>query len=325
MKAFIQGINCTAKTIKELDATAVMLGLPEGHSFIRRRISRAYDLLNSNKVTEITDGIFRVRSQYEPNLSYIVNLNHGEPSCNCPDSERTIYCKHRIASMIFAQKSLSSTNNDWKAKLKECQEAAVSFKRYDWLKGDLQREGVIKKTHPSEWHSQDFETLRKACELDASLFNRELRKHWLIVKERNWGGYESSRRYRFWLITKDTEQLREKCFVCGKTKSQASQLQDELIYWQRYQIKTVICADCQKSTQREVLTWRFDELYHAAEGAVNTEGLPKTAEEFVAKCREAIDKVREKKKSIEANDPSASSEQALPPMKNDGKVQEAKK
>lgn len=33
MKAFIQGINCTAKTIKELDATAAMLGLPEGHSF----------------------------------------------------------------------------------------------------------------------------------------------------------------------------------------------------------------------------------------------------------------------------------------------------
>ncbi|MFQ6044147.1 MAG: SWIM zinc finger family protein [Candidatus Poribacteria bacterium] len=74
MKAFIQGINCPAKTIKELDATAV---------------------------TEITDGIFRVRSQYEPEKSYIVNLNHGDPYCNCPDGERTLFCKHRIASLLY--------------------------------------------------------------------------------------------------------------------------------------------------------------------------------------------------------------------------------
>jgi len=31
-------------------------------------------------------------------------------------------------------KKPSSSKNDWQAKLKECQEAAVNWQRYDWLK-----------------------------------------------------------------------------------------------------------------------------------------------------------------------------------------------
>jgi hypothetical protein len=101
VKLGIQGNNLTLKIINE---TAVSLGLPSNQSFINRRIARAFDLVEGNKVAEVTDGIFRVHSQYEPNKSYIVNLNHGEPSCNCPDGERTINCKHRIAALLFSQK-----------------------------------------------------------------------------------------------------------------------------------------------------------------------------------------------------------------------------
>jgi hypothetical protein len=88
----------------DIITTAKNLGLPTD-GFIQRRIARAYDLVETNKVSKIDDGIFRVRSQYEPNKSYIVNLNHGEPSCDCPDGERTIFCKHRIASLLYMQRN----------------------------------------------------------------------------------------------------------------------------------------------------------------------------------------------------------------------------
>ena len=88
---------------QEINATAKTLGLPTD-GFIQRRVARAFDLVNTNKVSEVTDGIYRVRSQYEPDKAYIVNLNHGEPSCDCPDGERTINCKHRIAALLFSQK-----------------------------------------------------------------------------------------------------------------------------------------------------------------------------------------------------------------------------
>jgi len=85
---------------QEIIGTAKSLGLPTD-GFIQRRIARAYDLVESNKVSKIDDGIFRVRSQYEPDKSYIVNVNHGAPYCDCPDGERTINCKHRIASLLY--------------------------------------------------------------------------------------------------------------------------------------------------------------------------------------------------------------------------------
>jgi hypothetical protein len=87
---------------QDINRTAIQLGLPTNQSFINRRIARAYDLVETNKVSQIDDGIFRVRSQYEPDKSYIVNLNHGTPSCDCPDGERTINCKHRIAALLFS-------------------------------------------------------------------------------------------------------------------------------------------------------------------------------------------------------------------------------
>jgi hypothetical protein len=168
------------------------------------------------------------------------------------------------------------------------------------LKRDLQREGAIQTTHPQEWNEHDFNLLHRACALDTSLFHRQLGSDWTIIKERNWGGYETSRRYRFWLITTEselrgTEDLREKCFWCGRTKGEVSQLSDELIYWERYEIKTVICNNCMTATTRQMLTQRLDELYHASAGAINTDGLPKTAEDFINECQEAIEQVKARK------------------------------
>ena len=87
----------------DIITTAKSLGLPTD-GFIQRRIARALDLLQSNKVDRIDDDLFRVHSQYEPNKHYIVNVNHGHPSCDCPDGKRTIWCKHQIAARLFAQK-----------------------------------------------------------------------------------------------------------------------------------------------------------------------------------------------------------------------------
>ena len=88
---------------QEIISTAKSLGLPTD-GFVQRRVARAQDLVASNKVSQIDDGIFRVRSQYDEGKSYIVNVNSGDPSCDCPDGERTINCKHRIASLLYARK-----------------------------------------------------------------------------------------------------------------------------------------------------------------------------------------------------------------------------
>ena len=63
----------------ELQATAVRLGIPD-HPFVARRIARAYDLVETNKVTFVTDDISRVRSQYDPKAIYTVEVNHGNPA-----------------------------------------------------------------------------------------------------------------------------------------------------------------------------------------------------------------------------------------------------
>ena len=92
---------------QEIINTAKSLGLPSD-GFVQRRVARAFDLVATNKVHEVTDGIFRVRSQYEPDKAYIVNINSGAPSCDCPDGERTINCKHRIASLLYARKQAAA-------------------------------------------------------------------------------------------------------------------------------------------------------------------------------------------------------------------------
>ena len=88
---------------QEISKTAVRLGIPD-HPFTHRRIARAYNLVETNKVNEVSreDGFYRVHSQYNDKI-YTIELNHGNPHCTCPDGERTIFCKHSIASMMVGQ------------------------------------------------------------------------------------------------------------------------------------------------------------------------------------------------------------------------------
>ena len=95
---------------QEIIGTAKSLGLPTD-GFIQRRVARAFDLVETDKVNVIDDGIFRVRSQYDPSKAYIVNLN-GDWGCDCPDHQKNTgaTCKHMIASMIFAQNHEAKPN-----------------------------------------------------------------------------------------------------------------------------------------------------------------------------------------------------------------------
>ena len=87
---------------EQINDTAVSLGIPT-IPFFQRRIARAYDLVETNKVNEIShdDGLYRVHSQYDDKI-YTVEVNHGNPSCSCPDGAKTVFCKHMIASMMIA-------------------------------------------------------------------------------------------------------------------------------------------------------------------------------------------------------------------------------
>ena len=121
---------------QEIIGTAKSLGLPTD-GFIQRRVARAFDLVETDKVNVIDDGIFRVRSQYDPSKAYIVNLN-GDWGCDCPDHQkntgagcdaslrrRLLLCKHMIASMLYAQK--------------QAQEAITIIKTTDGNEGDYWR------------------------------------------------------------------------------------------------------------------------------------------------------------------------------------------
>ncbi len=87
---------------EQINDTAISLGIPT-IPFFQRRIARAYDLVETNKVNEIShdEGLYRVHSQYNDKI-YTVEVNHGNPHCTCPDGKKTVHCKHMIASMMTA-------------------------------------------------------------------------------------------------------------------------------------------------------------------------------------------------------------------------------
>ncbi len=82
-------------TLDEVRETITNLSLPD-EPFIRRRVARA--LMISPCDVNLTTGT--VFSQSQGGIQYQVNLDSGSPSCSCPDGDRTIYCKHRIALML---------------------------------------------------------------------------------------------------------------------------------------------------------------------------------------------------------------------------------
>lgn len=185
-----------------------------------------------------------------------------------------------------------NSSDNWEAKLQKCIDAASYIQRVDWLKVDLQKENIISKEYPSQWSDDDFRLLHQACELDSSLFEFEIGDGFMIIKEDNFNDYDFPRRYRFLIVDAKTKELRQRCFVCGKNKTEVSKLSDDLIFWERYQIKCAVCSICQKRTSKADMTAYFDRLYHQSPNSAETAGLPKTAEEFIEKCKEALKRVR---------------------------------
>ena len=121
---------------------------------------------------------------------------------------------------------------------------ALDFVRFSWLKDDMLKEGILS----GDWTDDDFATLKEACEIDASLFGKEL-GHWTIDIQPNANNpWRYDRRYRFWLTP-----MTKRCFWCGnegaalrQSRRQAPQraesiLPDTFIKWGRYEIKASLC------------------------------------------------------------------------------------
>ena len=196
----------------------------------------------------------------------------------------------------------SPSSPEWETKLRECQDAARNYRRYYILKTDLRREGIIPKEHPKEWDDGDFGKLKEECEVDASLFSRDI-GYWRIELEPNKGIWSTLNRYQFLLTP-----LQDRCFWCEETKDN---LQDCCVEWGRYTFKTLLCLDCQPST--EELTSKFDKLYRGvADPSERSAELPETEEAFIAECKkaEAIGTATDDN-SVEAN--------AMPVENSDGK------
>ena len=175
----------------------------------------------------------------------------------------------------------SPSDNGWRDKLAECQEAAKNFRRYDILKSDLRREDVIPKEHPREWDGSDFATLKEACEIDASLFGKEL-GHWTVDIQPNKGIWAYQGRYDFWLVP-----MSQRCFWCGK---EGKIMPDAFINWERYTIKTSLCLECSRTVDQNAIDQKFDEIYQAYSNA-NILAEPNTMDEFVERCKEAASEV----------------------------------
>ena len=163
----------------------------------------------------------------------------------------------------------------------ECRDAARAFVRFQWLKSDMLKEGVISDA----WTGDDIAKLKSACEIDKSLFGKKL-SHWTVEIEPNHGKWAYQRRYRFWL-----SPMTRRCFWCGRSRSE-SILPDTMIYWGRYEIKASLCLECSRGEHPngEDLTQKFDNLYHGVEEdacySQTRKELPDTMDEFVERCKE---------------------------------------
>ena len=231
--------------------------------------------------------------------------------------------KHGVETETEVEKQVDELNASEVRRLKfdECRAVAKDFVRFSWLKDDMLRgrlrrcsgdstalkEGILS----GDWTDDDFTKLKEACEIDASLFGKEL-GHWTIDIQPNTNApFVHQRRYWFWLVP-----LSKQCFWCGKQRGaiatkvakpsaprKESILPDTVIKWKRYEIKASLCLECKeaKHPNGEELTQRFDELYHAdpserkaarkafrrKASASHRADVPDTAEEFVERCKEA--------------------------------------
>ena len=177
-------------------------------------------------------------------------------------------------------------NTPSSAKFAECQTVAKDFVRFQWLKSDMLKEGTLS----GDWTADDVATLKEACEVDASLFGKEL-GHWTIDLQPNANQpWCYKRRHWFWLMP-----MSRRCFWCAETEGV---MPDTLIHWGRYEIKTSLCLECsEKVANRELdkdrIVQKFDEVYRAYGGVGRSnifhddaKTVPSTESEFVERCKE---------------------------------------
>ena len=180
-------------------------------------------------------------------------LMGGVYSPSSPDNswrEKLDFVLPILRTKMFILRNVEKNDISKYMQNKECIGAAKDYMRYDILKEDLQREGIIPKELKREWTDKDFATLKEACEVDASLFGRRV-GHWTIELEPNEKIWAWFGRYDFLLTP-----LLSRCFWCEDT---SDNLQDCCIEWKRYSFKTLLCLDCKPSS--EELTSKFDKLY----------------------------------------------------------------
>lgn len=128
----------------------------------------------------------------------------------------------------------------------------------------------------------DIAKLKEACEIDASLFGKEL-GHWTVEIQPNRGKWAYQRRWSFWLTP-----MSRRCFWCSETEGT---MPDTFIQWGRYEIKASLCLECSQKVgkgelDKDRIVQKFDELYHAEPSELSAD-VPDTADEFIAKCKQA--------------------------------------
>ncbi len=185
-------------------------------------------------------------------------------------------------------------------KFTECRDTAKDFIRYSWLKDAMLKSGEVS----GDWTDDDIAKLKEACEVDASLFGKEL-GHFEIEIQPNRGKWAYQRRWSFLLTP-----MSKRCFWCGETKGT---MPDTFIDWGRYEIKTSLCMRCSRKAgngelDKSILVKKFDDLYHVeshwrhtvkpqrfhlcapspkAEPVRSIETVPSTEAEFVERCKQA--------------------------------------
>lgn len=162
----------------------------------------------------------------------------------------------------------------------ECRDAAKNFVRYSWLKDAMLKSGEVSGdwTGACDRTRDDIAKLKEVCEIDASLFGKEL-GHWTIEIQPNQGKWAYQRRYQFWLTP-----MSKRCFWCAETEGV---MPDTFIEWGRYTIKTSLCLECSEKVgngelDKDAIVQKFDDLYHADPSEV-----PDNVDEFVERCKEA--------------------------------------
>ena len=198
-------------------------------------------------------------------------------------------CKHDVETNGNDDNDGDGDNTPSSDRFTECKAVAKHPVRYSWLKADMLKEGVVS----DDWTDDDIEKLKGACEIDASLFGKEL-GHWTVDIQPNTNApYVYQRRYWFWLTP-----MTKRCFWCDETEGV---MPDTCIHWKRYEIKASLCLECSQKVgkgeldkarkdsnsraiarecHREAIVQRFDDLYHGVET------VPDTADEFVERCKE---------------------------------------